>query len=109
MITLLLCVLAFSFAMEAKMAWYGPAEGPGSDVRAAKAMPADSPELVFDGVPTPDPLHPQLPVLILAGLTAVLVLAIVAVEERGTVRAHAQAPGTPSFYPGIFFRPPPVR
>ncbi len=38
-----LCVLAVLFALEAKTAWYGPANGPGSDVRSQKALPADSP------------------------------------------------------------------
>jgi len=104
-----LCFLAFSFAMEAKMAWYGPVEGPGSSVRAAKAMPADTPELVFHGVPTPDPLHPQFPAVLLAELAAVLLMGTAAFERLGAARGHATVPATHHFYPGVFFRPPPVR
>jgi len=91
------------------MAWYGPAEGHGSDVRAAKAMPADTPELVFHGVPTPDPLHPQFPVALLSEFAAVLLLGIAAFERRGAARGRVPVPAAHHFYPGVFFRPPPVR
>lgn len=36
-----LCLLALAFAVEAKIAWFGPAVGPGSELRAAKALPSD--------------------------------------------------------------------
>lgn len=55
-----LCLLAFLFAIEAKTAWYGPAGGFGGSVRAAKAQPMTSPEVVEHGVPAPDPAHPHI-------------------------------------------------
>jgi hypothetical protein len=109
LIAILLCFLAFSFAMEAKMAWYGPAEGPGSDVRAAKAMPADTPELVFHGVPAPDPLYPQFPAILMVEFAFVLLAGIAAFARRRTLGDHSPVPATHHFYPGVFFRPPPVR
>src|ERR1035441_4887113 len=54
-----LCLLAFLFAFEAKTAWYGPAVGFGSSVRAAKAQPIATPKVVEHGVPAPDPAHPH--------------------------------------------------
>lgn len=44
-----LCLLSIAFAMEAKIAWYGPLSGPGSEVRAAKAMPADVTSVIVRG------------------------------------------------------------
>ncbi|MGH9599415.1 MAG: hypothetical protein ACRD27_06090 [Terracidiphilus sp.] len=107
-IAILLCILALSFAMEAKLAGYGPVEGPGSSVRAAKAMPADTPELVRDGVPAPGPLHPQFPVVLLVELAAVLLFGKSAFERRRAAGSLAQIPAMCHLYPGIFFRPPPA-
>jgi len=45
-----LCLLAVLFAVEAKLAWYSPANGPDYDVRSAKAYPATSPEVIARGV-----------------------------------------------------------
>ncbi len=95
--------------MEAKMAGYGPAEGHGSNMRAAKAMPADNPELVAHGVPAPDPLQPQFPFVVLAELAVVLLAGSVTFERRWTARDRAFAQAARLFYPGIFFRPPPAR
>lgn len=67
-----LCLLAFLFAIEAKTAWYGPAGGFGSSVRAAKAQPVTSPEVVEHGVPSPDPTHPQLAFALLPQMTTAI-------------------------------------
>lgn len=56
-----LCLLAFLFAFEAKTAWYGPPSGPSSDIRAAKALPACTPELVEHGIPSSGPAHANHP------------------------------------------------
>src|SRR5579863_8253090 len=71
-----LCLLAFLFALEAKTAWYGPAAGFGGSVRAAKAQPATSPEVVDHGVPTPDPAHPNATFVALPSMAAELILCI---------------------------------
>lgn len=102
-----LCVLAIAFALEAKTAWYGPAAGPGSAVRSAKALPMDTPRVVQHGIPVPDPLHPQFAVAFLTLLFAVPVLA-------ESLSGHAAAfdricVSTAGFFsPPTFFRPPPA-
>src|SRR5258708_38851061 len=60
-----LCLLAFSFAMEAKLAWYGPERGLGSDVRSAKALPASTPEQIPHGIPGANPIFPMFPFALL--------------------------------------------
>lgn len=101
-----LCLLAALFAVEAKMAWYGPTSGVGSDVRASKAMPADAPELVEHGIPVPDPIHPHI---LFAVLSAPFVDApqVVPVSHewlkdrpREFAKVFLSSP--------IFFRPPPA-
>lgn len=103
-----LCVLTFAFAMEAKMAWYGPGAGLKSEITAAKAMPADMPRVMAHGLATPEPVAPQTyffvlsffiaAILLRAGFFYRLPMAPIAVED---VR-HS------FFSPFQFFRPPPV-
>ena len=101
-----LCLLAFLFAMEAKAAWYGPMTGPGSNVRASKAMPADTPRVIDHAIPVPDPLHPQVAFALLPALVLLWPVA------DWPLRAGAlRAPLSPSpavLSPHLFFRPPPV-
>jgi hypothetical protein len=101
-----LCLLALVFAFEAKTAWYGTARDPGSTVQFAKALPADLPQVVSHGIPTPDPLHPAIPFLVFA----VLLLSIGS-ESRMTreTRCGLRTPVTAAFFfPKLFFRPPPA-
>lgn len=102
-----LALLALAFAMEAKMAWYGAGAGPGSDIRSAKALPIDAPKLVSHGIPTPDPIHPQLAFAFLAFLA----LAVPAWTDLHSARTDARNGFQVSlayFYPQLFFRPPPI-
>jgi hypothetical protein len=101
-----LCLLAFVFAVEAKTAWYGPLMGPGSEVRAAKAMPADMPRVIEHGIPTPDPIHPNIPFAILTALPVERPARIPAWSE--ILRSHTLVSRAAYFSPPIFFRPPPV-
>lgn len=104
-----LCVLAVAFAMEAKMAWYGPAAGLKSEITDAKAMPADVPRLVTHGLADPAPVAPQIhfliPFILMAatwrctGFFRRLPIAPIPFED---VR-HS------FFSPLLFFRPPPSR
>jgi hypothetical protein len=106
LLTCWLCLLAVVFAIEAKTAWYGPATDPGSAVRFAKALPADLPQVVSHGIPTPDPLHPAIPFLLFATF-----LLAVGAENRMMRKAPqgARTPQAASFFsPQLFFRPPPV-
>jgi hypothetical protein len=96
------------FAMEAKTAWFGPAVGPGSAVRTAKALPADMPRVIEHGIPVPDPTHPHIPFAMLTAFFA-------APPAGADVPAHERALRRDSpvslagyFSPQIFFRPPPV-
>jgi hypothetical protein len=103
-----LCVLAVAFAMEAKMAWYGPAAGLKSGITDAKAMPADMPKLVAHRLIAPAPVAPQtyffIPFFLIA---ATFFLARFS-------RRLAIAPGPSGdvrhsfFSPFVFFRPPPT-
>ena len=61
-----LCGLALLFAVEAKTARYGPVAGAGSDVRAAKALPA---EQVERGVRAPGATHLRIASRALAVIT----------------------------------------
>ena len=101
-----LCLLAFSFAMEAKLAWYGPQVGIGSDMSAAKALPADVPDVVRHGVPAPDPIHPLVPFLLLP-IFAASILADAHLRLRPA--HHPPSFSAASYFsPKNFFRPPPA-
>jgi hypothetical protein len=107
-LALVLCVLAFLFALEAKAAWYGPVVGPGSDMQAEKALPADLTKMVEHGVTTPEPVHPQFPDSILTAWAVVLCGGAVVLPVRVIVNEHLQVSAAPYFSPSIFFRPPPA-
>jgi hypothetical protein len=96
------------FALEAKTAWYGPVCGPGSDVRAAKARPAGTPELVDHGVPSPDPEHPTAAFTALAA-NAMFLLPPLNAPVFGEIESD-RLPFFPvaQLSPSIFFRPPPI-
>lgn len=105
-LTCMLCLLAFAFAVEAKTAWYGPVSGPGSTVRASKAMPTDAPRVIDHGIPVPDPIHPQIPFLLLAALS---ILSLAAEAPVGREGAHPRVRVSfKAFSPQLFFRPPPI-
>ena len=103
-----LCMLAMVFAFEAKTAWYGSDAGLGSAVRAAKALPADMPQVVSHGIPTPDPIRPAIPFLIFG----VFALLQSAGSGFGMMRKASSATliAFPllRFSPNQFFRPPPI-
>ena len=103
-----LCILALVFAFEAKTAWYGPADGVGSAVRAAKELPADLPQVVSHGIPAPDPVQPALPFFI---FTAFALRQFVGSDLRMTRRANRGVfTAAPALFlsPQQFFRPPPI-
>jgi hypothetical protein len=103
-----LCLLAFVFALEAKFAWYGPANGPLTTIQSAKALPTDLPELVSHGVS----VHPDAPLqLALICLSALVTAVLVRAEsfcrlDLASKRRSLSA--TSYFSPGLFFRPPPA-
>ncbi|HVN93318.1 MAG TPA: hypothetical protein VMT38_06470 [Terracidiphilus sp.] len=103
-----LSLLAFLFAIEAKTAWYGPATGFGGIVRAAKAQPVTSPEVVEHGVPAPDPAHPGATFFLLPPIIVLLILCV-PMHARGAVPPGLPVELSPeglSF--SNLFRPPPI-
>jgi hypothetical protein len=103
-----LCLLAFLFAIEAKTAWYGPAAGFGSSVRAAKAQPVATPKVVEHGVPSPDPAHPHAAFALLPP-TAVELSARFPVQSFSEILAnHLPHDLAPGFSYSNLFRPPPA-
>jgi hypothetical protein len=100
-----LCLLAVVFAVEAKTAWFGPANGPGSDVRAAKARPSDLPQVIDDGVQVPNPVPPVLSFAVLAALDTGRFAGKThsAQDELGPAGALPAIRLSPQLY----FRPPP--
>jgi hypothetical protein len=103
-----LCMLALVFAFEAKTAWYGPAVGFGSAVRAAKALPSDLPQIVSHGITTPDPVRPVLPFFTFAVFVLVQSAIFKCRATRNRNRVAFTPASAPFFSPQQFFRPPPV-
>lgn len=103
-----LCLLAVLFAVEAKLAWYGPVRGPGSAISSAKAYPTDTPELVDRGTSSLDVTHPVLAVALLVTLASASAIQM----NNSLVRICARKPHparlTAFFTTNRFFRPPPV-
>ena len=104
-----LCLLAFGFAMEAKMAWFNPAGGSGSEIASAKARPADLPEVVAHGDPAPDPVYPQVFFVFLAALTAAALWKADVLPGRNIMHNDLAVSSAAYFWPNLFFRSPPVR
>ena len=104
-----LCLLAFGFAMEAKLACYSPAGSSSSDIVAAKARPADLPQVVSHAVQAPDPAHSRILVVFLAGLTAPSLRTADSLLVRNSAYNHSSVSSAAYFSPNLFFRPPPIR
>jgi hypothetical protein len=102
-----LCLLAFLFAVEAKLAWFSPARGPAADIRAAKALPADTPVVVSHGITAPDPVHPLAPFVFLAAFAAACMLGADFLLTRPVACRQHPVSAAAYFFPGLFFRPPP--
>ncbi len=94
--------------MEAKMAWYGPAMGPTRDISAAKALPADIPNLVNHGAQVAIPFPPQSTFLWFAAYAAILTISSGISEFRQLARIPLPIPNRQHFSPLLFFRPPPA-
>ena len=103
-----LCLLTFLFAVEAKTARYGPVAGPGSAVRAAKALPADSPKLVEQGVSAPDPTHLRVGFAALAAITAARLLGTLVPATSDLFSNRPPDFLSAFFSPPAFVRPPPA-
>ena len=107
-VAICLCLLAFLFAVEAKTAWYGPKAGPGSDVRAAKALPSNAPRAVDHGVPALDPVRPQAASGVISAQSFAEPWAVRPLNRRQVFGLHPAVFKAAFFSPQLFFRPPPV-
>lgn len=105
---LLFCFLAFSFAVEAKMALYEPIDGLGFSVRAAKASPADRRDSDSAVAVSQSPAHPEPASLAIAAAVCVLLVAE-RIGETAAPGADAALLPVPHLSPQLSFRPPPVR
>lgn len=101
-----LCLLAVLFAVEAKLAWYSPVHGPGSDVRSAKAFRPDTPKAVERGNPLPDSSQRLIAFALLA--TSASAAAMSRMVGRNRERNPQQACLVTFSATNLFFRPPPV-
>lgn len=105
-IALILCLLCIVFAIEAKTAWYFPPHTIGVEVQAAKALPADTPQVIPHGL-AKQPLFFLLPFSILSAL----------LDEHFRrphllfrLQSRDRSPSSISaFSPSNFLRPPPIR
>lgn len=103
-----LCLLAFAFAIEAKTAWYQPAQGPAMDISAAKAMPADSPVSHAIRAQLAHSIPPQSAILWLVVFSAVLIFAAGARQTEILARRPKAVRCQPHFSALLFYRPPPA-
>lgn len=103
-----LCLLAFLFAIEAKTAWYGPAAGFGGSVRAAKAQPVASPEVVEHGVPAPDPARPHVAFALLPQIATKVFAGLSARSRDEAFSGHLSHSFSAGFSFANLFRPPPA-
>jgi hypothetical protein len=98
---LLFCALVALFAVEAKLAWYGPDAGPASQISASKLQPTEAPRIPAEV------LSFAAPVLHIAAIA--LIVAVLAFSEL--FARSGEADGTRQvplgFSPQVFFRPPP--
>lgn len=103
-----LCLLAFLFALEAKTAWYSPANGPGRDIQSQKAFPKELPVPVPHGI---SKIHQATFPIDLIFLASIVSLAWTNADFQPGVDAEFNripVSAAPYFSPGLFFRPPPT-
>jgi hypothetical protein len=107
-LALCLCLLAVLFALEAKTAWYVPANTPGSDIRSQKALPADLPVLVSHGVSKLPPVTFRLALIFVASVAVIAWTNAHFLPGAEVDFNHIPVSAAPCFFPGLFFRPPPA-
>jgi len=102
---IVLCLLATLFAIEAKLAWYGPHGSPASQISAFKLKGADAPLLVAQALASSE-LVPHL-----SGIAAIVSLTLMVSVARWTFQPVEALPVqslSSGFSPHLFVRPPPA-
>ena len=102
-----LSLLAFAFAMEAKMAWYGPKSDTTLEISATKALRTDFPRLVDHGTPASQPVMPVSLLAWVAMFVATATAVSMVAEARQLARVPIPIRSRSYFSPLLFFRPPP--
>jgi hypothetical protein len=103
-----LCLLAVLFAVEAKTAWYGPANGLGVDIQSQKALPADLPTAISHGISACPHAPFPLALLLFASLAATARKGPDCLPGIDIDFNHIPFFSAPYFSAGLFFRPPPA-
>src|SRR5579871_6486992 len=65
-----MCLLAFLFAVEAKLAWYSPSSAQLSAIQSAKARPADAPDSIAQSLGAVVSSPQQFSLLLFVALSA---------------------------------------
>lgn len=108
-VVFILCFLALSFAMEAKVGWYEPADGFSFNVRTAKAMPTDSREIESESSYALGSIG-RNPASTSLAIFAAMFLMMAAPLPKAKIGQLADQFVFVSFLsPQILFRPPPAR
>jgi hypothetical protein len=103
---IVLCLLAALFAIESKLAWYGPDGSPTAQVSASKLQAAEAPRLVAQALASTLPI-PHFP-----ETAQILALILAAGAARSAPLPEKAQPArliSSSLSPHLFFRPPPAR
>jgi hypothetical protein len=108
MLALGLCLLAVLFALEAKIAWYCPANGPNGNIQSQKARPADLPAVVAHGVSTLPLATLPLALIFFASVAAIACAESNFLPGVSVNFNHLPVSAKPYFSPALFFRPPPA-
>jgi hypothetical protein len=102
-----LCLLAFAFAMEAKLTCYAPANAPATELHAAKAYPADTPDVMAHSAPARNPALTLIPLVLLTGFTFSSLLRANAPLRPDIAGNGSRVFAATYFFHPLFFRPPP--
>jgi hypothetical protein len=104
-IGIVLCLLAFTFAFEAKLAWYGPSHSPSTQISATKLQPTDTARQVTQALAAPSAVQQFSAQNLL--LLAFVVIAAVSLARRSIREGRLEVSASPSFSSPQFRRPPP--
>jgi hypothetical protein len=98
---LLFCALAALFAVEAKLAWYGPDPGPVSQISSSKLQATDAPRVIAEAISVSTPVVHVAPIVLVVALPAFCAFFAMSAEADSTRQVFV------GFSPQVFFRPPP--
>jgi len=99
---LLFCALAALFAVEAKLAWYGPDPGPATQISASKLQLTEAPRILAEAISI------SATVLFAASILAVATPHAFSAFPAHRIEADFVRHVFFGFSPQVFFRPPPT-